>query len=351
MFIDEEDPAFNLTLEILKGCGFSCMDCAIDKSLTSDFMQPGDQDELIRVIDEMSEAGYRLHEFTLGPTDIISSKNGLSILTSPFVKRLAERYDSLTVSLALLVEQNLVRFAEIIDELMAGKKFRLIIPCTLKNAHNPRFIEIIQRRVGIIKANLHKTQFKLVYLTVNMVNASAENFSFETNQVIQDLDLGVETLVEYAFPHSRKGFDNLLHRQEFLRDFRFFTDGMKQCKDTKYNRYLIPTVSDSLEATYHQGELYWTPVLMEKFPLFHDAFKVERPWQSGFFIDHRMDQWDDILMRYSDSPECGDCCFFNQCARGDIQVIMDHLNHPECLVDMKNRYDLNPYTNPVRPDE
>lgn len=351
MFIDQEDPAFNLTLEILKGCGFSCQDCAIDKTLTSDFIQPGDETALIQLVNDMRDEGYRLHEFTIGPTDIISSKNGMSVLTSPLVWKLAERYESMTVSLALLMDQDLVSFAEKIDTLMADKKFRLIVPCTLKNAANPKYVDMLRRRIAIIKDNLHLAEFKLVYLTVNMVNASAENFSFATNNVIQNLDLGVETLVEYAFPHSRKGLKNIIVQQEFLRDFKFFTDGMKECKDTNRNRFLIPTLSDSLEATYHQGELYYTPVLMEKFPIFHEDFIVPRPWHGAGFIERKMDNWDEILMNYSHHPECGDCCFFQHCARGDVQVIMDHMNHHTCLLDMKNRYDLNPFTNPVRPDE
>lgn len=350
MLINPDDLAFNLTLEILKGCGYSCQDCAIDKSITSDFIGDGDEERLISLVDSMKEQGYRLHEFTLGPTDIISSKSGIDILDRPIIKQLAERYSSLTVALALLFDTDLVLFAQKVDALMAGKKFRLIVPTTLKNAGNVKYMEMIRQRIKVIKDNLHQTEFKLVYLTINMVNASAENFSLETNRVAQGVDLGVETLVEYVFPHSRSGFDNLVNRSKFLHDFRSYTDGMKECKDTTANRYLIPTISDSLEATYHKGELYYTPVLMEKFPLFHESFIIPRPWTSDTIIDRKADQYHDVLLNYSDST-CGDCCFFDHCARGDTQLIMNHIGLDECLLDMKNRWDLNPITNPVRSDD
>jgi len=351
MLSNQSDLAFNITLEILKGCGYSCADCAIDKNATSDFVGPGDHERLIILADQMKEAGYRLHELTLGPTDVVSSKSGLSILDSPLVKDLAERYSSLTVSLALLFDTGLVEFAKKVDRLMAGKKFRLVVPATLKNAGNPKYLAMIKRRIQILNEHMHETQFKLVYLTINMVNASVEEFSLTNNQMVQELDIGMEKLVEYVFPHSRRGLDNLLVRQEFIRDFAAFTRGIHECKDTRYNRYLIPTVSDSVEVVYHRGELYYTPVLMEKFPLFSDAFIVPRPWTAEAVIDYRSEMYYNNLLNYSNHPACGDCCFMDHCARGDVQLIMHHIGHDECLLDMKNRWDLNPSTNPVRGDD
>lgn len=351
MLTNPEDLAFNMTLEILQGCGYSCQDCAIDQSITSDFVAEGDTERLLTLADEMSAQGYRLHEFTLGPTDIISSKSGLAVLDRPLVKGLAARYSSMTVSLALLFDTDLVALAQKVDQLMAGKKFRLVVPTTLKNAGNAKFMELIRQRVQVIKDNLHQTEFKLVYLTINMINASAEKFSLSTNWVAQHVDLGVPTLVEYVFPHSRNGFDNLLNRSKFLHDFRSFTDGMKECKDTTVNRYLIPTISDSLEVTYHRGELYYTPVLMEKFPLFRESFIIERPWSADTIIDRKANQYHEALLENSEHPACGDCCFFDHCARGDTQLIMKHIEYDDCLLDMKNRWDLNPITNPVRSDD
>lgn len=351
MFGNEKDQAFNLTLEILKGCGFSCQDCAIDKTLTSDFIHPGDDDRLLALVDAMRDRGFRLHEFTLGPTDIISSKTGMGILDRSLIKALAARYDSLTVSLALLFDTNLVPFAQKVDKLMAGKKFRLIVPATLKNIRNEKFTNMLRERIGIIRDNLHETEFKLLYLGINLTNATAEDFHLETNRLAHELDLGVPKLVEYNFPHSRLGLEEIMIRQKFLREFRLFTDGMKECNDTQYNRYLIPTVSDSLEFAYHKGELYYVPVLMEKFPMFIDPFKFPRPWDADELISFKEQMYYKHLEVYADHPDCGECCFFDNCARGDTQLIMDTLRLDTCLLDMKNRWDLTPITNPVREDE
>lgn len=351
MLTQQSDLAFNVSLEILQGCGYSCVDCAIDKNATSDYITPGDDERLVALAKGMKAEGYRLHELTIGPTDIISSKTGLGILDTPLVQELAEQYSSLTVSLALLFDTGLVELAQRIDRLMPNKKFRLVVPTTLKNASNPKFLAMIKQRIQVLQDNLKHARFKLVYLTINMVNASAEQFSFDSNQLVQDLDLGMEKLVEYVFPHSRRNLKDLLVRQGFLRDFGSFTEQMHTCNNTQYNRYLIPTVSDSVETTYHNGELYYTPVLMEKFPIFDPQFILPRPWMALEVMEYKSNLYYDALTRYSEHSQCGNCCFLDNCARGDTQVIMDYLTHDRCLLDMHNRWDLTPSTNPVRPDD
>lgn len=351
MFGEQKDLAFNLTLEILQGCGYSCQDCAIDQRTTSDFVRQGDPVALIDLAQAMKQQGYRLHELTLGPTDIIASRSGLKTLEDPLVWGLAGLYDSLTVSLALLYDRGLVELADGINRLMAGKKFRLIVPMTLKNAGNLKYLEQIRRRIEILKSHLVDVEFKLVYLNINMVNHSSRNFSPETHQVAREVDMGVETLVEYAFPHGRRDFKNLLVQSEFQRDLSAFTQGIQACNNTRFNRYLIPTLSDSLEFTYHQGDLYYTPVLMEKFPLFIPELKMVRPWTTESLIDWKTEQYIAHLNHYSTHPVCGDCCFLGNCSEGDTHLLMDIVQPNHCPLHMKNRWDLNPSTDPVRSDD
>lgn len=226
MFVAQSDEAFNIQLEILKDCDYSCQDCAIDKSKTSDYLRVGDDDLLIRAADEFKDHGFRLHEFTLGPTDIISSKSGLGVLDRYVVRQLMQRYDSLTVSLALLFDRQLVELAQAVDRHMRGKKFRLIVPLTIRNARNEKFLTLIRERIKVLKDNLLETDFYMVYIGINMVNASADEFSFENNKLVHDLDLGIHQTVEYNFPHSRMGLDQ--HKETFLQDLQAFIGGIRE---------------------------------------------------------------------------------------------------------------------------
>ncbi|MNI53226.1 hypothetical protein D3C73_1080490 [compost metagenome] len=151
---------------------------------------------------------------------------------------------------------------------------------------------------------------------------------------------GARRLVEYVFPHVRKGFEDLMNRQAFLRAFSQFCDVIQACKDTPYNRHLIKPRADSLEATYRQGKLYYTPTLIEKFPIFARDFELPKPWVSMNLEQFEEELYFDQLVRQSHSPECGGCLHLDRCARGDIHAVMHHLNHEQCLVSMKNKWDV-----------
>ena len=349
MLTNPDDLAFNLSLEILEGCGYSCQDCAIDKTAIVAGQDIGeDLTALYELVADMKHRGFRTHELTIGPTDIISSSTGMKILMRPEIGNLIELYSSLTVSLALLFDRDLVEFGQLINRVLNGKKFRLIVPCTLKNAQNEKFLSMIKERIGIIRAQLTQVEFKLAYISINVVNSSARDFSAENNLAVHEIDLGVPKLVEYVFPHGRKGFDNILNVEEFKRDLASFIAGMHDCANTAVNRYLVPTISDSMEATYRNGKLYYTPVLMEKLPIFDEKFVYEKPWRAAQIIDQKVESYYANLMKFVDHRACGNCCFLDNCARGDNHLIMDHLAIDYCLVDMQNRLDLCPIDDPVR---
>ena len=331
--------AFNLTLEILQGCKYHCVGCMVDR----DF-DPGpfnkDRRDLLDLVDDMKQEGYRLREFTIGPVDVIASKASVGILEHALIQGLAERFDSVVLPLALLDDTGLDVLCEKINVLMKGKSFTLATPFPLKSINNPKHQDLIRQRVRYVIDHLPDVKFELLYLTVNMTGDSIENFSVETNQQIHELEFGVRRLVEYVFPHVRKGFDDLVNRQAFLNAFSRFCDVIQACKDTQYNRFLIKPKTDSLEATYRQGKLYYTPTLIEKFPIFAPDFELKKPWIGINLEQFEEEMYFEQLVQRSHSPECGKCLHLDRCARGDIHALMNHLKHDTCLVNMKNKWDV-----------
>jgi len=297
-----------------------------------------DKKEILALVDDMKAQDYRLREFTIGPVDVIASKAGVDILDHPLIKALAKCFDSVVLPLALLSDNGLDVLCEKVNTLMKGKSFTLATPFPLKSIHNPKHQDLIRRRVQYIIEHLPDVKFELLYLTVNMTGESIEQFSVETNRVIHDLDFGVKRLVEYVFPHVRKGFTDLMNRSAFLRAFGAFCDVIHQAQDTEYNRYLIKPLADSLEATYRSGVMYYTPTLIEKFPIFSRDFELARPWSALGTEQFVEDQYVKELVEWSNTALCGDCMHVDRCARGDVHAIMSHLQVDHCLVDMKNKW-------------
>jgi hypothetical protein len=337
-----DDLAFNITLEILQGCGFSCTDCAIDKNFTPDQLLDNDVLPMLDLVDGMQELGYNLTEFTIGPTDLISARNGLAMLDHPLVVGLAERYDSLTVNLALLSDAGLEEFAAKINVLMKGKAFRVGVPMTLKNIQNPKFVALVLDRIATIRKGLPDVEFKTLYLNLPMIGQTAAHFDGAANALVQSLDFGVPKLVEFTFPHSRKDFSNLMVAEELKRDLNLFATGINECSDTTDNYYLVPPTDDSFEVTYRNGNLYYTPFLIEKFPIFDERFVIPKPWGSEAVISFKECHYFDNMIKYMDDPICKGCCFLDQCARGGIHSVMDQVGATTCILNMKNRWDLAP---------
>jgi len=322
---------FNITLEILQGCKYSCVGCMVDKEL-----DPGPFDEdgpaLLSLVDEMKDSGYELNEFTVGPVDVIASSAGTAILDHPLIQSLADRYCGMVLPLALLQETGLKELCEKLNSLLKGKRLKVATPFPVRSIRNRKHIDLIKDRVQYIVDHLPDVKFELLYLTVNMSDDPTEHLSDQLDKEIHALDFGVRKLVEYVFPHARKGFDDLVNRQAFLRAFTGFTEVIRENR----SRYLIKPLDDSLELTYRNGYLYYTPTLIEKFPLFSDQYSIERPWTRHGVEGLEGNLYIDELTRRVEHVTCGDCIHIDRCARGDIHLIMTHLNYDECLVGMKN---------------
>lgn len=331
--------AFNLTLEIVQGCKFKCNGCMVDKGFDpGDF--GADTEDMTSLVDAMATAGYRLRELTIGPVDITASSTGLTVLDNPLIIELSQRFDSMVLPLALLNDDHLEELTAKVNVLMAGKSITIATPFSLKSISNEKHHRMIKNRLAYVENRLPDVKLELLYLTVNMTSDTMDLFTIEANKAIHDIDFGVNRLIEYVFPHVRKGFDDLLNRSAFLRAFWNFCEVIQSTRGTKYNRYLIKPHSDSLELTYRSGHLYYTPTLIEKFPIFDQSFVLDRPWTVDTVEQFVEEGYIKELTERSGTALCGSCIHLNNCARGDIHAIMTHLGLDQCLVDMKDKWDV-----------
>lgn len=342
MLQNEPSLAFNLTLEILQGCKYSCVGCMVDKDYEPLIPFDQDTDKILAMVDAMQAAGYRTREFTIGPTDVISSRSGNAIFDHPLIVGLAKRFDSVVIPLALLSPDGLDDMCSKVNKLMQGKSFTLATPFRLKSVHNVKHQALLRRFVEYIRGRLYDVNFELLYLTVNMIGEAMSDFDVEHNRLLHDLDFGVRKLVEFVFPHSRKGLDNLMTRSMFIHDFGKFCEVIKQCKNTDLNRHLIKPANDSFEVTYRDGKMYYTPTLIEKFHIFAPDFELPDPWTVAALEEFKMNLYLESLVDYAAKTPCQSCCHLNRCAQGDVHPIMRHIQHDECLVSMYNEWDAMP---------
>jgi hypothetical protein len=342
MHSERVSQSFNLGLEILKGCGYSCAGCTVDKNVAAFDIPEDDARELLSLLTDLKTNDWRLLELKIGPTDIVSAENGFEALRHPVVREIISHFKVVTLNAAMLHDHKLVELAEILDEVAPGKHINIGTPFTLHNLANEKFMGIMKKRLAYFKGLLKKAQFTRLYATVNIESGNLDQFTDEAFSLLRNYDFGagIHKVVEFPFVNARQGFDNLLHAEVFKRDVKRFSDFVKTKVNTHEFVPLIPKANDGYEYTYRTGKLYSTIVMVENVTLYNERFELARPWTGQALMADREETYINNLIRYSEHPECGDCCFLDNCSRCDIPRLMDETSSQECLFGMKNRYDL-----------
>ena len=345
---------FNLTLEVLEGCGYNCRDCAVDKSTTLASMSEADAQDLSILVDDMIAKGFNPFEYTIAPTDLVTSDNGMAWLEHPLVAEFSEKFGSMVVSLTLLNDYGLQALADKVNVLAKGKKFRLVLPASLKNLHNPKYVAVLRKQIAYLKSLLTETKFYRIYLAINMITESAELFNADTTKFVKGLNLGVDTGIDFNFAHSRQGLGNLVVYSAFINDTRHYFETLSKFTIPEEKVQVVPDPYDGLELLYRDGKLYYVPILVEKFPIFDDAFAIPKPWTADAVIAFKENLYFQNLNDYAGHPTCGDCCFVDRCARGDTHTVMRHIREDSCIIQVKNRHDLinagKPISTNMHPD-
>lgn len=332
---------FNMTLDILEGCKYSCMDCSVDKDLVIRDIPEDDVEALLGLTRDMRDVyGAEMFEFSIGPTDFITSKNGMSILEHPLVVGLLEAFDSVTIALSMLSDNGLVELADKLNKHVAGKKFRLGIPISIKNAHNSKYLDMLRKHISLLKDNMGDCEFYRIYSTVVMTGDSLERLSLENLEYMSLLKLGVWQTPEYLFGHSRARFDDLITRSKFISDYRLYVDKMSSMYDSPYYIDVVPDPNDGVEVTYRNGKLYYLPYLVEKFHWWHDALEIPKPWTAEAILDMKSKIVEDNMVDDLHSSDCDTCCHFFECNTGDVKTIMRLLGERRCLPGIRDRTDL-----------
>lgn len=332
---------FNMSLDILNGCAYSCVDCSVDKQYPIPTVPEEDTKQLIELAKTIKEDyDAEMFEFTVGPTDLIKSEIGLSALDHPLVTGLLEHFDSIVITLSMLSDDGLVALAKKLDEIAPGKKLRIGIPVTIKNAYNQKYLDMLRKRIKLLKDNMHKCEFYRIYTTVVMTGDSLERFNEEVVDYMSRLKLGVWQTPEWLFGHSRARFDDIITHQRFINDYKEFTRKMAGMVDSDFYIGVVPYPMDGVEVTYRDGKLYYLPYLVEKFHWWHDDLEIPKPWDVDSVLGMKDTIITDNMIDEEHSSDCDGCCHQTNCDMGDVKTIMRMLGVKKCLPDVRDRSDL-----------
>lgn len=332
----------NFNLEIMAGCGYNCLGCTVDKNSASTQIDPGLHD-LLPLLEDIRHNDWRLQELKLGPTDLITAENGFAILKDPLFAEIVSHFNLLSINLAMLHDHRLEELATHLERLIPGKYLMVGTPVTLKNMMNRKYMAQLRERFARFKAMLPTVTFTRIYMTINVDMETLAQFTDESFEAIRRSDLTEFDSVEFVFTDVRRGFENIIVAEQFKRTTKMFSDFVldreKRVEGSHVFTRLVPRAEEGFEFTYRTGDLYSTINMVETLTVFSDRYKIPKPWSLKSLIGFREEQYADNLIRYVEHPECGDCCYLDNCARNNIPLLMEETRADKCLFDIKNRWE------------
>ena len=342
MIVDPASYTINFNLEITSGCGYNCQGCTVDKNSNNPGIDPG-LAELLPLIKDIKDNGWRTQELKVGPTDLTTATNGFTILNDPLFAEVVSHFNLLSINLAMLNDNGLQELANKLEELIPGKYLMVGTPVTLKNMTNKKYMGQLRKRFQAFKDMFKTITFTRIYMTVNVDAESLDQFSDDTFTALENTDLTENDLIEFVFTDVRRGFDNILDTEKFKRTTKVFADFIldreKRIVDSQVFARLVPRPEEGFEFTYNSGELYSTITMVETLTVFKDKFKLPKPWSLKALTEFREKQYAEGLITQMEHPECGDCCYIDNCVRNNIHLLMEEVNADKCLFDVKNRWE------------
>lgn len=335
MFDRSGNITVNLHFEVLNNCKYNCKDCSVNKTSFLHNHINDDSSDLIELVNDLENNKILRFEFAIGPTDIISSENGFSVLQNDTVKYIIRKYSSVAISSAMLTLDKTTELSEIINETMQDKALRLVIPISFNDIHKKKYMELLKNNVAEFKRKLKRIDLRSVYLTLNMNSKNIELINNENLAKCQSIIFDTTVAFEHVFPHCRTDLKELNNRSKFINDIKMYYKKHEQC-DAKYAKRVVPFINDNLEISYMSGNLYYTPMFIERFFIFDKEFIIPKPWTFKNIIEFKQDIYYKNLDKYADHPTCGNCCFLNNCSNGDQHTIMRYINYNQCLSSSKN---------------
>lgn len=334
-----------LTLEISAGCVYSCTGCTIQRE-ASTFPSDTDFQRLERLVEDMQANGVYLSDFTIGPTDILSSYNGPQILSDGRIKALAQQFSNPNINVSLLTRQD-EAYRELgrkLNWLFAGGTLALSIPFEVRQINNRKYLDVLRRRIKLIEAELTQVEIEVIYPIVNFqaaITYDRVNKTSLTERLLLnalDIELHERTHMDVILPHGRRGLRNSENAQELVRSIdhlnQLYYNIMTEPEYADHSigiNELHPNEGRLWDVVYFQGNLFIIPFILDGFPVFDPEYRLKNEWSFAGIYEHANSKFLRDLKLAATVEDCRSCEFIADCAARGMIGIMDVTNTHRCL--------------------
>lgn len=337
-FLTREFNIGNIALELLKDCTYGCTGCSVSTEGVTPYTE-GDLDVLSKFISDVREGDWKMEWIEIAPVDIMTASNRTEILKHPKIRSMMKGFKSVVFNCSFLDPKpdHYVEFAKELEEFMPGLNAEFLTPVEFKHYNNVGYMEKLKGRIAWLEENLTTVKIGSVTTVVNMTEKMMDNgivnekSLYDTRHIKLYDKSGTTTFV---FHHGRKDLTIKANADEFLRTIlkqnEAFSNQIKKGYELTIDDLGEPVGMD-FHLSYRDGELYIAPLINSPIAVFHDEFKLSKPWTVDGLWDQDQDRFFESLTLAKNSPDCSGCRFVSKCASRGVHRVQKILDTTKCL--------------------
>lgn len=328
----------NINFEVLNGCKFKCRGCHVETNAQTPISEKQAED-LNKLLVSFKNSLYMPFIAFIGPTDFLVADNFKDTFEDPKVVALFHNFKRISVQTTYLDIRNAESIADTLKKYYSDMEVEINIVVDpariLDHSYLDRIAENKKTFLDLLgRDDVRTFGIMNVYdYDQTKIPDLLRNYDF-MHKKVEHL---FETTIDYNFSAGR----NLdLSNEEFLalseRIKNLFNHSLVSDNQAEYLRFSFGKLTDSLierQYNYRGGDLYYSPLLYERFVSFKDEFKVPLKDYTAKEIEqfeHTM-----LLQQYAQAPsttECEECPFLGSCIDRGILYLMGVYSTPKCLV-------------------
>jgi hypothetical protein len=327
----------DLNFDILHGCQWSCVGCFVNKVGQGGFLM-SDYIRLMDLINSAQANQYRPFIATVGPTDVFSATNAVSILSDVYTRDILSRFEKISfASTFLAYNEQTEKVIDVLNEHYADKPVEVNITFEMRQMHNEGYLNHVKEIRNRVFSRLHNGRvgshalFNVFDYSRTRISELLANYAYLHEMIEQVFG----TDIDFNFSIGRK---EDLTTEEFIQAAeqikRLFNDNVRP--DTvEYIRFSVGRLTDSLverQYNFRNGKLYYSPMFYERYVSFAPHYEIPL---DKWTIDEIEKFEDNLTMtQYQGAPkkECGSCIYLGSCVDRGILHLMDEHKLESCVL-------------------
>lgn len=339
----------NMNFEILNGCKFKCEGCHVEKNAQNP-IQDIEFENLNKVIASFRSGNYLPNFAFIGPTDFLTADNFSVIFSDPKFIHLFHQFRRISFQTTYLNINNAESFSQILKTHYSDMEIEIDIIIDAGKIADKRYLGIIEKnkKTFLDFMGMDNIRTFAIMNVYDYNNTQIPELLKTYDSIHKSVCHLFENTIDYNFSFMRS---KDISKEEFVSlsgnvKNLFNTSMASKTKEVSL-RFSFGKLADSLlekHLNYRNGNLYYSPLLYERFVTFNERFKIPfKDFTAKEFEDYEFNAQLSQYSKVENKEECANCPLLASCIERGILFLMDHFESTKCPVAKESFFAANSF--------